>query len=211
MDEQTPQPIPAPAPAEPPRRRRTPMKAALIGVGLLAVGGGATALALNAGGPTIEMAPINPVAISGLTDDSLVTLRGRIAEEFGNKAILEDGTGRALLDLGRAGEDTNLIEPGQTVTAQGRFDRGQVRVSFLIDAAGNTRAIGGGGPVPHGKDKWRDGPGRDGPLPPPPGAMPHQAEAPMPMPTVRAAPAAPPAQAAPAPTASDAPANTQGI
>lgn len=135
------------------RRRAFPARFALAGAALLAVGGGVGAIAVHSTRATIEMAPTNPQPIGSLVEDSLVTVRGRIVEVFGNKAIVDDGSGRALIDLGRAGEGGDLLAASQTVTIQGRFDRGVVRASFLIGADGVTRALGRAGPGPHDKDR----------------------------------------------------------
>ncbi len=159
---------------------------------LFIVGGAGGALAGKAFGPTVEMAPMKPVPIRSLTaGDDIVTIRAQVAEVFGNKFIASDGSGRALVDLGSAGDQSTLVAPGQTVSVQGRYDRGMLRASFLVDAANKVLPLGPSGP-PHGRGGpgGPGGPGRHGPDAPPP-------------PVGDAAPAAPgaaPAPAAPAPT-----------
>jgi hypothetical protein len=147
------------------RRGRTML--ALAAAGLLVVGGGAGA-ALVGNRPSVEMAPATPVAIRALASDSIVTIRGRVAEVYGNKFILADPSGRALVDTGREGDRQVLATAGQTVTVQGRFDDGVVHASFLVgadnkvvalrplDGPGHDRGPGAGRP-------GHDGPGRDGP------------------------------------------------
>ena len=121
---------------------------------------------------------------------------------------MADPTGRALVDLGREGEDGTLVTAGQPVTVQGRFEDGFVHAAFLIGAGGKVTALGPIGGPPHGPG----GPGRDGPGgpggpgspggPPPPAGM---APPPPPM-TAGAAPAPVGAPAGvPAPTAAPAP------
>lgn len=137
-------------------RLRTGIGAAALLVAGIA-GGTVVAHSLE---PSVEMAPLRPVAIRSLTaGDSVVTVRGRVAEVFGNKFVLDDGSGHALVDTGRKGEDGTLVAAGQPVTVQGRFDRGMMRASFLVDPAGKVQALAPMGPPPHGPG----GPGRAGP------------------------------------------------
>jgi len=164
-----------------PRRfsRRTGI--ALAGAALLAVGGVAGAVAVTATRPSVEMAPLAPVAIRSLTDsDTIVTLKGQTVEIFGNKFIMADASGRALVDTGRAGEDKVLVTVGQPVTVQGRFNNGYLRASFLIGVDGKVVSLRPVGPPPHGPGGPHDdrgprgdrGPRADAPPPPPPVAQP---------------------------------------
>jgi uncharacterized protein YdeI (BOF family) len=157
------------------RRNRLTLAAA----GLLVVGGAAGAVTVAATRPSVTMAPATPVAIRSLQSDGIVTIRGTVAETYGNKFVMADRTGRALVDLGREGEGSNLVAVGQPVTIQGRFEDGFVHASFLVAPGGKVTALGPvGGPPrgPHGPGgPGRDGPGRDGPdgpsgpgAPPPP-------------------------------------------
>ncbi len=129
-------------------------------LGLLVVGGGAGALAVEANRPPVTMAPATPVAIRTLTndDDSIVTIRGRVAEIYGDKFVMADGSGRALVETGREGEDGTLVGVGQPVTVQGRFDRGTLHAAFLVRADGKVKALGPLGRPPHD----RGGPGGSG-------------------------------------------------
>ncbi len=140
---------------------------ALAAAGLLVVGGAAGAVTVAATRPSVTMAPATPVAIRSLQSDGIVTIRGTVAETYGNKFVMADRTGRALVDLGREGDGSNLIAAGQPVTIQGRFEDGFVHASFLVAPGGKVTALG---PVdgprhgPHGPGgPGRDGPGRDGP------------------------------------------------
>ncbi len=155
---------------------------ALAAAGLLVVGGAAGAVTVAATRPSVTMAPATPIAIRALQSDGIVTIRGRVAEKYGNKFVMADSTGRALVDLGRDGEGGNLVAAGQPVTIQGRFEDGFVHASFLVAPGGKVTALGPvGGPRhgPHGPGRdGPDGPGRDGPggpdrgpgAPPPPSA-----------------------------------------
>jgi len=170
-------------------------------LGLLVLGGGAGALAVEANRPSVTMAPATPVAIRTLTndDDSIVTIRGRVAEIYGDKFVMADASGRALVETGREGADGTLARVGQPVTVQGRFDRGTLHAAFLVGADGKVKALGPLGRPPHD----RGGPGGPGgpdrgpgagpdraPPPPPAGAAPVAASAPA-----AAAPAQAPANA----------------
>lgn len=149
---------------------------ALAAAGLLAAGGAVGALGVAATRPSVTMAPATPVAIRSLGSSGIVTVRGRVAEQFGNKFILADATGRALIDTGREGEDGNLVKPGEPVTVQGRFERGFIHAAFLVGPDGKVAALGPLGGPPHGH---RHGPppprdagpaaGQGAPLAPPPG------------------------------------------
>lgn len=173
-------------------------------LGLLVIGGGAGALAVEANRPSMTMAPATPVAIRTLTsdDDSIVTIRGRVAEVYGDKFVLADGSGRALVETGREGEDGTLVGVGQPVTVQGRFDRGSIHAAFLVGADGKVKALGPLGRPPHD----RGGPGGPGGPDRGPGAGPDRGPGAGP----DRAPPPPPAGAAPvaaaAPAAATAPA-----
>jgi hypothetical protein len=135
--------------------------AALLAVG---VAGGASAVSLTR--PGIEMAPTTPTAIARLSGTSgVVTVKGRVVEIFGDRFVLQDATGRTMIDAGRNGDG---VTAGATMTVQGRYDNGQLRASYLVDPNGRIVA---GGPPPHGPGGPRapGGPGHDGPPPPPPG------------------------------------------
>ena len=169
---------------------------ALAAAGLLVVGGAAGAVTVAATRPSVTMAPATPTAIRSLQSDGIVTIRGTVAETYGNKFVMADRTGRALVDLGRGGEGSNLVATGQPVTIQGRFEDGFVHASFLVAPGGKVTALGPvGGPPrgPHGPGgpEGPGAPGGPGAPPPPPAGM---APPPPPMANgaVAPAPAAPP-------------------
>ena len=127
-------------------KRRMAFAAALVlGCGL---GAGATALAQR-GHKTVLVA-LDPAPVSQMKDGNEVAVKGQVAEIFGNKFILADESGRALIETGRAGESGTLVAKSDTVTVQGRFEHG-----FLHAAA------------------IRFGDGRSVALTPPPGPPPH--------------------------------------
>src|SRR6202012_679461 len=110
---------------------------------------------------------------------------------FGNKFIVEDGSGRALVDLGPRGEDIDAVTKGETVTVQGMFDRGVFRAQVVSHADGRTEAFGPPGPPSPPPPAQRTADVAP-PPPPPPGG-------PGPRPMVAARPPPPPATAAPQP------------
>lgn len=139
-------------------RKRMPggrMALAAAAVAILAAGGGIGATAVAHMKPSVEMAPAAPVAITSMADESVVTVKGSVAEIYGNKFVLADQSGRALIETGRAGEGGKLVKSGEEVTIQGRFDDGFVKAAFLVRADGKVEQIGGFGPKhdrkgPHG-------------------------------------------------------------
>jgi uncharacterized protein YdeI (BOF family) len=147
--------------------RRAVSGVAAIAILALGVAGGAGAMRLAR--PNVEMAPMTPVAISSLPDGDLVTVKGRVAEIFGNKFVVEDGSGRALVETGPAGDNGKLVAAGEEVSVQGRFDDGFLHASFIVHPDGKTDAVGPTGKPPrHGPgnglgegpgDAHRPGPG----------------------------------------------------
>ncbi|MBS0533473.1 MAG: hypothetical protein JSR72_05415 [Proteobacteria bacterium] len=171
---------PAPAPREPARPRR---RNALIGVSLVAAialgalgGAGASRLAHRYMPQQVML--LQPAAIGQMKPDTMVAAKGKVAELFGNKFILDDGSGRVLVDTGPQGDNAPVADKDETVTVQGHFDRGQIHAQLLVRANGDTLAFGPP-PPPHGP-KGPKGPkeARRGP-PPPPDAGP---DAPPPVP-----------------------------
>ena len=162
-----------------------------VGIGaaaLLAIGaaGGASAVALTR--HSVEMAPTVPTAVSKLSSSSgIVTVRGRVAAVYGNRFLVEDGTGRMLVDTGRHGA---TMTAGAPVLVQGRFDDGQLKARFLVDQAGEIREVGAPPPPPHGH----------GAPPPPPSGGPGTPP-PPPQAGVTSAPTPPAANNAPPPPA----------
>ncbi|TCM52125.1 hypothetical protein C8J36_1096 [Rhizobium sp. PP-F2F-G48] len=135
----------------PPHARR-PSRLALTGVAavaLLALGVAGGAGAMKLAKPSVEMAPMAPVAISAMPDGDLVTIKGKVAEIFGNKFVLQDASGRALVETGPAGEDGKLVTANEEISVQGRFDDGFLHASFLVHPDGKIEALGPVGKPPH--------------------------------------------------------------
>nr|WP_139317416.1 hypothetical protein [Rhizobium oryziradicis] len=129
------------------RRRRRWMVLPAIAVALtIGAVGGAGAMKLMR--PAPEMAPLSPVAIAAMPASSLVTIKGKVAEIYGNKFILQDDSGKTLVETGRAGDGGKLVTKDDVVTIQGRFDDGFVHASYLVDKDGKTEALRPAGPPP---------------------------------------------------------------
>jgi uncharacterized protein YdeI (BOF family) len=177
----------------PPQRRirlsRGTGAAAALAVVLIAgaaLGAGGTKLAQNWQPRSVML--LQPAPIDKMTERSPVAIKGDVAEIFGNKFVVQDGSGRALVDTGPRGDDRMVVTKGETVTVQGRFDRGVVHADVLAHADGRNEAFGPPDREPKGpkgpkgpKDgpgaradrgppppPDRDGPDRDAPPPPPP-------------------------------------------
>lgn len=149
----------------PPRRRPFLMPRLLLGiaaVGLLAVGLGVGAVVATYSNDlrAAAYAPLPPVAISAMTDSATVAIKGQVAEIFGNKFIMEDPSGRALVETGPKGEDGDLVAKGEAVTIQGRFENGFLHATFIVHEDGETVALDQPHPPrpPHGPLDWLHGP-----------------------------------------------------
>lgn len=152
------------AASAPPSRRPFLMPRLLAGgaaIALLAVGLGVGAIVASyAGGSrVVAYEPVPAVAISALTESSSVAIKGEVAEIFGNKFIVEDPSGRTLVETGPKGEDGDLVEEGEAVTIQGRFEHGFLHATFIVHEDGETVALDQPHPPrPHGPLGWLHGP-----------------------------------------------------
>lgn len=171
----------------------TPTRIALAGAALLLAGGGVGSAITHAVQPERVMAAAPPVRIATLATVQapligapIVTVRGRIVERYGRRVVLDDGSGRVLVETGpdRAGAPSLAV--GQTITAQGRYDQGTIHALYLIGADGRAYAA----EPPHGPHG-----GPDGPRPP------HDGRDPADRNPADAAPPPPATAPAPAPTA----------
>jgi uncharacterized protein YdeI (BOF family) len=151
----------------------------MTAVALLAIGaaGGASAASLTR--PAIEMAPTVATPAAKLASATgIVSIKGRVAEVYGDRFVIEDGSGRAMVDAGR---DNGLtLAKGAAITVQGRFDDGQLRASFITTADGEIVQVGPRGRHGHeGKEhRRRDQREEAGPPPPPTPPMSPEATAP---------------------------------
>ena len=155
---------------------------AILAVGAAAGAGGAK---LAQRWDTHSVMLLQPSPIDKMADATTVAVKGNVAEIFGNKFIVQDGSGRALVDTGPRGDRGTIVAKNEAVTVQGRFDRGVIHAQVLVHADGKSEAFGPprpprpdrGPPGPHERRAER-GPGPDrgppplgadrGPPPPPP-------------------------------------------
>ncbi|WP_232628079.1 DNA-binding protein [Methylobacterium sp. Leaf118] len=150
----TDQPSLNPVPAA--RRRPALRRGLVVGALALPLALGATGLSLAQKGG-IETTPLEPVAISALAPSGAVAVKGEVAEIFGNKFILQDGSGRALVETGRHGEGSEVVRKGETVTVRGRFEKGFLHAASLTRADGTVTSLKpSGGPAPGGFDWMKD-------------------------------------------------------
>lgn len=168
--------------ALPPPERRRRISARAMGIGgaiavLIAgaaLGAGGTRLAQNWEPQRVML--LQPAAIGDMREDTPVAVKGEVTDIFGNKFVIQDSSGRALVDTGPRGEDRRVVTKGEAITVQGRFDRGIIRAQLIAHADGRNEAFGPPGPKggpkdgPKGPKGPKDGPRaeRDGPPPPPP-------------------------------------------
>ena len=89
---------------------------------------------------------LTPVVIDKMQPDNVVAVKGTVAEIFGNKFILQDDTGRALVELGPQGEDGGVVAKGEAVMVQGQFERGFIHAQLVSHADGRNQAFGPPGP-----------------------------------------------------------------
>jgi len=113
-----------------------------------ALGAGAMG-AVVAHRPAAIALTLAPTPVASLHEGSAVALKGQVAELFGDKFILQDESGRALVDTGPEGEGDKLVTSSETVTVQGRFDDGFVHAAAIMHADGRNDILGPPGPPPH--------------------------------------------------------------
>jgi hypothetical protein len=165
-DEPNNNPSPTTGPADlppPPRHRLSPRcmtSAAIIAIlAVGAVGGAGASRFVHRHWPKAVML-LQPSPIAQLKDATPVAIKGQVAEVFGNKFIVQDDSGRALVDTGPRGESGKPVAKGEAVTVQGRFDRGLIHAQVMTRADGTNESFG----PPHGPphEPRHGGPG-DGP------------------------------------------------
>lgn len=139
----------------PVRSFRRGVVAAAAMVGAFAAGGAVAAVALHGRPPTLVM--LTPAPITAMHDWSGVAVKGQVDEVFGNKFIIQDDSGRALVETGRAGERATLVAKSETVTVQGRFDHGFIQAQAISHSDGRNDLLGPGGP-PRGGPLAQPGP-----------------------------------------------------
>jgi hypothetical protein len=107
---------------------------------------------------------LTPAPIMSMHDWSEVAVKGQVAEIFGNKFIVQDDSGRALVETGRRGESGQLVAKSESVTVQGRFEHGFIHAQVISHSDGRNDFVGPPGlppPPPGGRLALR-GPGGPG-------------------------------------------------
>ncbi len=141
------------SPPRPVRGRRRLRTAAVL---LIAFGMGGAAVHLADGRRATVVLAMTPAPIASLKDGAAGAVKGQVTEIFGNRFVVTDESGKALVDTGPAGEDATLVTSGETVIVQGRLDRGALHAAILSHADGRQEALdpglrpGFGPPPPHG-------------------------------------------------------------
>ena len=141
-------------------RRLTPVALAVALLAAAAAGAGGTVLAHR--GPTMAYIALAPEPVSAMKDGAMVALQGEVAERFGNKFVLQDGSGRALIETGPRGAGGRLVAQNEPVTIQGRFVDGFVHAVSIRHADGHTDELD---PPPPPRERLHPGPRTDGPPP----------------------------------------------
>ena len=100
-----------------------------MALALLAIGAARGASANSLTHPAIDMVPKVTTQTAKLAAaTSIVLVKGRVAEVYGDRFVIEYGSGRAIIDAGR---DKGLaITRGSEITLQGRLDDEQLRLQF---------------------------------------------------------------------------------
>lgn len=131
--------------ASQPRRRlstRLMTTVAIIGVLVIgAVGGAGASRFMHRHRPDAVML-LQPSPIAQLKDATPVAIKGQVAEVFGNKFIVQDDSGRTLVDTGPRGESAKPVAKGEAVTVQGIFDNGFIRAQVMTRADGTNETYG---------------------------------------------------------------------
>jgi hypothetical protein len=176
-----------------PWRRQVRHRGLLAGAALAVLVAGAAA---GAGGLRVaqnwqprSVMLLQPTAIDRLPPGGPSAVRGNVAEIFGHMFVVDDGTGRALVDLGPRGQNADVVTRGETVTIQGMFDEGIVHAQIVSHADGRSEVFGPPPPPPP-RGAPPSPPQADAPPPPPPPGAP-------PPPRADASPPPPPGPRAP--------------
>ena len=56
---------------------------------------------------------LQPAAIGDMREDTPVAVKGEVTDIFGNKFVIQDSSGRALVDTGPRGEDRRIVTKGK--------------------------------------------------------------------------------------------------
>jgi len=139
--------------ARPETGKRIPKRTWVVGALALPLAFGAMGLSLSKN-RAVAQTPVAPVAIQALVPSGATAIKGDVAEIYGNKFVVQDPTGRALVETGRAGEGGTLVAKGESVTVQGRFENGFLHAALITRADGTKVLVGPAGGPPAGTLDW---------------------------------------------------------
>ncbi len=89
------------------------------------------------------------MTISKLAPSRAIKTRGRVAEIFGDKFILQDDTGRALVELGPRAHQEELVDVGKDVVVEGCFKHGFIHATALTTRGRRRTLARKAGPGKH--------------------------------------------------------------
>lgn len=148
-------------PSSPPRPLRGLRRARWAAIALVAFGLGGVAVHVADGRRSTVVLAMTPAPIASLKDGAAGAVKGQVTDVFGNRFVVTDESGKALVDTGPAGEDAALVTSGETVIVQGRLDRGALHAAILSHADGRQDALDPGpragpgfGPPPPHRPGW---------------------------------------------------------
>lgn len=139
--------------ATPEAAKRIPKRTWVVGALALPLAFGAMGLSLSKN-RAVAQTPVAPVAIQALVPSGATAIKGDVAEIFGNKFVVQDPTGRALVETGPAGDGGTLVAKGESVTVQGRFENGFLHARLLTHGDGKQVVLGPAGGPPFGTLDW---------------------------------------------------------
>lgn len=105
--------------------------------------------------PEAQARPAPAATPIGSLSSEGVTIRGEVTDVFGNRFVVEDGTGRVLVETGPAWHSRVEVAPGETVTVTGEPGRDGGFDAFTIEREGGERIVVRG---PEGPPPWAGGP-----------------------------------------------------
>lgn len=88
------------------------------------------------GTATPAATPIAQIAPTGIA-----TVQGDVVEVFGNKFVLQDASGRTLIETGPRGREATLVKVGDRVTVEGRSEGGFIGAAALVRADGRREEL----------------------------------------------------------------------
>ncbi len=160
-------------PTPPTSRRLAIARAATVLALVVGAAGGASGMrAWDRTRPQAVML-LQPTPVTNLRDDTIAAVKGKVVDRFGSTFLLQDESGRTLVDLGRRGESGNVVAADEAVTVQGRFARGRLQAQVVTHADGRSEGFGPGKappPPPRGEAAPPSPPPGAGAPPPPPAA-----------------------------------------